>query len=624
MNSAVTERTVKPDSSGSNETKDLSLQPANDMPLTRSFDAVLKAHSIKQESDEDVIFKPQVRDKPTRQPVSARVKMLATKQMGQVRPVDDGNIEWYDPHRKEWSMLMSPADTFIIVLTLSGPAVYHTNIRRALLEEAATHGRYRKHDYHGFRSVLNDFHRLPNGSWQGGTGCCKLTRHLHGVQHNSDACQTAFHPLYANNGSKRENWPEILFQYQPTEADFKHPKPGLWIWRDGRVIIDLNDDAMLDYPEIPVTLARHADTWLLQTCMRLNNHISLQDFRGRMIGELKVIRADPMGRNRISMNMTRFRKFACCLTWNSIREVDYQRDYLDKKLPRRCIRSNSTESFRMLDSWEVAEMELQHAGKFLNRTRGMAKDKSEDRARTVYTRKKKEYKTLKAAFLRSNGGPRIDYDAEDEEYRKHLQQLVKNEPSGVKGEESDDEEMKTEDNEVPPMKMNSAKRISAIKAAYILPNTPPASPVFQREVSSSLKFQCPRQHAQITPFVTTAPNSVEDAQLVYDLLKPTRFHFEKMTGTKPPVTEADECYNCQFTDIDDALKEWHDEHKPLRGMRRGKLVGLDGIDEDYFYWNKKWVEAWYGPKVYLEDTRMQTDRIEEWGMQEGTDESELE
>ncbi|KAI4240063.1 MAG: hypothetical protein L6R42_011593, partial [Xanthoria sp. 1 TBL-2021] len=200
------------------------------------------------------------------------------------------------------------------------PAVYHQDIREQLIKDAARLGRYR--------------HHLARGK-------DKLDI-------------TAFHPAYAENGPERQHWPKILFQYAPTMSNFLHTKPPIWQLHDGRVVIDCNNDAMNDYPEIPVTLARNADSWLMLTCMRLNNHITIQDFRGRMPGDRKMSMADPLGRNRISMNMTRFRKFGCCLTWNSIRNVDTQREYLDKKLPRRCIRLNSTESFRKLFPWEVA------------------------------------------------------------------------------------------------------------------------------------------------------------------------------------------------------------------------------------------------------------------------------
>ena len=108
--------------------------------------------------------------------------------------------------------------------------------------------------------------------------------------------------MFADHRAKRQHWPKtiqlcllhyvcdkgkvkterLLFKHHPILADFQDEKPGIWIWHDGRVILDLNNDAIRDFAEILATLARKADCWLLQTCMRLNNHIILQDILGRM------------------------------------------------------------------------------------------------------------------------------------------------------------------------------------------------------------------------------------------------------------------------------------------------------------------------------------------------------
>ncbi|KAL8705110.1 MAG: hypothetical protein Q9201_001755 [Fulgogasparrea decipioides] len=538
---------------------------------------------IRQSSDsEHVKSEDEVRALPVRsRPVSARVKLQSTKKMGRVQYVAGGNLEWFDPQQKSWR-----------------PAVYHKDIRQELIQLAAN-----------------------MGEWQ-----------VEMARGKDPLDVTAFHPAYAAYGPEREDWPKILFQYLPTVTDFEHAKSDLWIWYDGRVVIDVNNDGMPDYPELPYTLARHADPWLLVTIMRLNNHITLQDFRGRMMGDLKLARADPLGRNRISMNMTRFRKFSCCLTWNTSRQKDTQREYLEKKLPRRCIRLNSTESFRMLDAWEVAELELQEAGKHLSRTRAFEKDKTPSHSHKVWHNKLKQVKMLKASFDRTHPeGTPNDYDTEDDEYQHDVQHALQAQPSGVKKEENNDNKeimlvypvrygknaakVKGEDTMISEVSADCSK--SAVKTAYKFPYTPPSS---EHEVAGPQMSRCPNLHPVLADLLTVAPSDVTDAGLLYDLLNPTRIHFEKLTDTRAPYTESDECYRCQHAVFQDALNEWHKQEGGLQGSEPEMLIGLQYVDHERFYWNMKWARAWYGPKLYLPDLgRMQTDGQTEWGCEE-TDE----
>ncbi|KAL8868670.1 MAG: hypothetical protein Q9174_004837 [Haloplaca sp. 1 TL-2023] len=441
--------------------------------------------------------------------VQAHVKAQMTKNQGQVRHNDNagGQLEWFDKVRKAWR-----------------PAVYHSDIRRQLVEEASQAGTYRMVTIKLLKTMI-------------------LTFVGHEMSHGKDRLDvTAFHPMFANNGAQREHWPKILLQYLSTPADYQDQKPGIWTWHDGRVILDLNDDAMRNFAELPVTLASNADAWLLQACMRLNNNINYQDFRGRMPGGLKDHAADPLRRTRISVHLLTFRKYACCLTWKVARTIDHQRQYLDKKLPIRCHRLNSTESFRNLDAWEVAELESLSAGKCLSKSRGTVKDTSAERSRALVNRKMEQVKKLKKKFLRDNGGPCTDdYDEEDATYH--------------------------------------------------------------------LKHNCPRNHAQVYPFITTGPKSVADAELIRKLLKPTRKHYRWLTGHSAPRTEADECYICQFLDIEEEMVRWNREYR-FSGMEPGDLIGIDGVDDDSFCWNHEWDTEMFGEKIDLGDERAETDRTE--------------
>ncbi|KAL8856667.1 MAG: hypothetical protein Q9178_006734 [Gyalolechia marmorata] len=463
-------------------------------------------------------------------------KKVTAKPVGSVRYDEDG-LEWFDPNQSVWR-----------------PAVYHQDIRKRLIADAARLGQYR--------------HELARGK-------DKLD-------------VTAFHPAYARNGPERKHWPKILFQYAPTMADFLHSKPQIWQLHDGRVVIDCNNDAMNDFPEIPVTLARNADSWLLLTCMRLNNHITIQDFRGRMPGELKTNMADPLGRNRISMNMTRFRKYGCCLTWNSIRNVDTQREYLDKKLPRRCIRLNSTESFRKLHPWEVAESELQDAGRFLKRTRSSFKDVSKAKSRQVYKRKRAEFDQLKRSFDLTKPSGQDDYDAEDEEFAKKQKA----------GFQSDGKAAEIALDMVKPgRRKRPGQGTLSAKDILVLPDDSRA------DAKTEERKMCPRRHKEYAGFLTRAPSNIKEAQLLYDLLRPSRIHYEMNTRQVAPETFGDECYKCQSSDLQNSVIDWHELHPVFEAMEPAKLIGLQYVVNGELYWNTDWNEAWFGlqPMVNPDD-----------------------
>ncbi|KAL9024065.1 MAG: hypothetical protein Q9196_006787, partial [Gyalolechia fulgens] len=466
------------------------------------------------------------------------------KAMGKVRTDDNGLLEWLHPLTGQWC-----------------PAVYHEQIREYLITEAAKLGAYRFPMARGKRPL--------------------------------DV--TAFHPAFRNNGAKRDNWPKILFQYLPFYSDLSHVKPEFWQLHDGRFVIDLNNDGMHDYPHMPATLARKADAWLLLALMRMNCTISIQDLRGRMPGGMDRSRTDPMGRNRISMNMQRFRKFACCLTWTSMQHSNVQRDYLDQKLPRRCLRENTTKTFRILYQHEAAELDLVDAGKFLHRTRAKERDLSEAKSKAVYAKKLEEYRDQKRRFDKKypDGGPK-DYDTEDEVFRVTFGNQQEPEQGLPPVEDSEEEApRRAAETQVGPPTLSS-------KRLFVLPDH--EATLWNEDVV------CPRYHRNYAGFLTTGPNNLTRAQLIYDLLQPTREHFRSCTGSYPPKTAGDECYTCQHGDIQDALNEFHVRaHGPhLSYVQVVKLIGILWLDREVLYWNNNWDEAWFGPRlVFSKDTLAQ-------------------
>lgn len=478
------------------------------------------------------------------------------------------------------------------------------------------------------------------------------------VHELTEAPQTAFHPAFKDHGSDRENWPEILFQYLPRQSDLRNVKPDYWYHHDGRVVLDVNDNAMFDYPEMPCTLAKNADAWLMVTLMRMNSTITLQDLRGRMIGDRGENRADPLGRNRISMNMQRFRKHACCLTWNAIREADVQREYLEKKLPRRCLRQNSTKSFRLLHQWEIAELDSIDAGKFLSRTQNRANNKSTVQAQEVYEKKVEEVRALKAALeWKHPDGIPDEYDTEDDIYaaqhgepsRRSAQVAMVTAkapeatmvpgyyPAGSSQPVAPDATMAENDKSVEVIESELAKAISAALAEddpAVESNKgenedihSPVKPALAKrrgrkrkhekvddQVESSpkrlwvlpdegdpvdadaekVRAKCHGGHRNYAKFLTAAPSSVQEAQMVYEMLEPTRRHFRVCTGFDTGRTEGDDCYLCQYWQIQRELNEWHRDDPFKEEFEVPMLVRVLYVDDSTLYWNVPWNRCDFG------------------------------
>ncbi|KAL8926709.1 MAG: hypothetical protein Q9208_002783 [Pyrenodesmia sp. 3 TL-2023] len=536
----------------------------------------------------------------------ARKRNLSFKKPGRVRTVGEGHgatHEWYHPRDQEWI-----------------PAVYHQDIRLDLFHTAGQLGQYS--------------HPMSGGKY-------------------GESDRTAFHPALKDCGPDRENWPKILFKYLPHQSDLTHVKPDYWYLHDGRVIVDLNDDAMFDYPEMPHTLAKNTDAWLLVTLMRLNNTITLQDLRGRMVGDRGPNRADPLGRNRISMSMQRFRKFACCLTWNTIREVDVQRDYLEKKLPRRCFRENSTKSFRLLHNWEVAELDSIDAGKFLSRTQNRAHNRSTIQAEEVYRKKVEEATALRVAFeMKHPDGIPNEYDTEDDVYAAQHAAPKRGPapvammtakapeaimvpgyyPAGTNPKAPDiiaaqnDESIESDlakaigmtlegddpavgsssgngggvqsDTKPAPVKRKGrrSKQEKVEQAEYnskrlwVLPNE--GDPVDAE--AEKRRSKCHGGHRNYAKLLTTAPSSVQEAQMVYDLLEPTRRHFKFCTGCDAAPTEGDDCYQCQYRQIQSELNDWHRADRSIDPMQVCMLVRVLYVDDSALYWNVPWNRHIFG------------------------------
>lgn len=131
---------------------------------------------------------------------------------------------------------------------------------------------------------------------------------------------TAYFPPHQNWGEERSNWPKIIFQYEPGPREQSTTTDVLWSTPQGQIVLDINNDPVLVYQEIPVTLSSRFEPVFMEAVLRSNRKITQKDLRARMprfpTAESKASGKDVINRNTLSMSMTRFRRAAGCISWN--------------------------------------------------------------------------------------------------------------------------------------------------------------------------------------------------------------------------------------------------------------------------------------------------------------------
>ena len=230
---------------------------------------------------------------------------------------------------------------------------------------------------------------------------------------------TSFHPDQRDWSVDRAEWPSILHQFKPTKIDLRKRRLPTWMTRDGRVILDINDDPVLDYNEIPTTVSSKLEAPLMEAICRSNMNIHIKDIRARMLRDPKGgwngSGRDPVRNGNLSMSMTRFRAKAGLLSWGKRDGSQALQEYMEKILPQACKDANSTKNFRDLHPHEMAEMRLQNVGRFPERSR-MHQDHSETRKEEVKQEAIARIERLKQRFqVENNGMTSTGHDATEED-----------------------------------------------------------------------------------------------------------------------------------------------------------------------------------------------------------------
>ena len=233
------------------------------------------------------------------------------------------------------------------------PAIYHSEIRGALILAASHNGSYGD-EYLPLRSlpalIVIDFTREA------------------GDEAND---VTSFFPPQKNWGLARPDRPSIVFEYKRgNRKDPTYPDNAIPLWfHEGRLVIDIDNHAVRRFQNIPDALSSKLEGCFMEAMGREDSRILHKDFRARMPrtilkGNKHVPAPTP---NVLSQRRRRFREKAACISWNNRAGTETRNSYIENLLPAACKALNSTEDFRDLFDYELAELQNKNLGKFSER-----------------------------------------------------------------------------------------------------------------------------------------------------------------------------------------------------------------------------------------------------------------
>ncbi|KAL8827081.1 MAG: hypothetical protein Q9191_003402 [Dirinaria sp. TL-2023a] len=316
--------------------------------------------------------------------------------------------------------------------------------------------------------------------------------------------QTAYHPGQRTWGGDRPDRPDILFQHHPSllaKAQRQAQNVFEFLMHKDRIVIDPESRRPIrNFPELPKTISSQEPGWSLEAMSRLNEWINMDDFRDRMPHEHR-----PTVRS-LSMRRSRFRWNAGLLAWTPREGSKAIKEYLESKLPKICLETNSTRSFRDLYEEEREEMKEASRGKYPERKR---KEKRAEKSENSRLKKEKKGKDL------SRPASRARSRSPHRERAIAHQASVQSESAGLQHEKGKEKAPAAEQD--PELLLEQAQE-----------------PYDWRE-------QAPDEH--------------EDIRVVHYALMPARYQFIHLTGLAPPFpSNQRRSYNEQYAELQQMLE----------------------------------------------------------------------
>ncbi|MCJ1393448.1 hypothetical protein MMC18_006323 [Xylographa bjoerkii] len=490
---------------------------------------------------------------------TAVLKELLDKMVGTVRRLaDGGSVEWFDPDRETWRMLTHPrTGRALQLLTYSkDAAVYHDDIRDSLIAQASALGAYRYP--HGTGTLPND--------------------------------TTSYKEEQRDWGADRAHWPPILYQYEPTKPAPRTPRPSHWKTEAGDLILDIVNNPLLDYAELPHTISSCEKPAFLEAWLRSNSRIVMKDIRARMLQDPRGDwdgGVDPIRSGTLGMRMTRLRETHGMISWRRKKGSDQIKNYLDSLLPQACKDANSIKDFRVLHPHEKYALHLNNIGQMPERGHANGKDLSDKKKAAVNREARAKYESLKAAFEEQQAagtyalGHGASSSSETElEALLDLEERDEDDAAGALrnldlGAEYDNDDW------LSSLQPRNQANVNDNHAGAGVGE--PGSASASREESSPTNDAENSERNEEIGFLDLQAIEQVHQDLLFQLLAPTRRHFATLTGHQPTRTTPTASYHEQWDELQMELEEHWDAARSQG--QEPDLVGLARLTRAEIRWN---------------------------------------
>ncbi|MCJ1380679.1 hypothetical protein MMC17_003787 [Xylographa soralifera] len=466
--------------------------------------------------------------------------------VGTVRRLAGGGaVEWFNSNSETWHA-----------------AVYHDDIRDFLIAQASALGAYRYP--HGVGNLPNDITAFKRG---------------------------AITQKQRDWGADRAHWPAILYQYEPTKPAPKTPRPDHWKTAAGELILDIVNDPVLNYTELPDTISSCEKPAFLEAWFRSNSRIIMKDIRARMLQDPKGEwdgGVDPIRSGTLGMRMTRLRETHGMISWRKKKGSEQIKTYLDSILPQACKDANSIKDFRVLYPHERFALHLGNIGQMPERSHAGIKDLSEEKKLAVNQEARTKYESIKAAFEakqaagttalepKESSSSEIDLEAlleleeaDDSDAGDALQNL------DLSAEYDNDDWLS---NLMPRSQANvddsnAGAKVNELEIAGV-----------HRDEGSPASVADTTDTDDEGDFLALDAEHQVHQDLLFQLLAPTRLQFVTFTGRQPASTTATTSYYEQWEELQVELEEYWDAAATQGQVP--ELIGLAHLTRSEIRWNK--------------------------------------
>ena len=299
------------------------------------------------------------------------------------------------------------------MLIAVAPAIYHYEIRTALLARASNNGQL---DY------------------------------AHPRQGKGGNDKTAFLESQKDWGGAKDQWPAIKDDVLNRFERQGYPAPTydvLCMYHGDKIVLDLDNHPVKDYHDIPLVLSSEMEGWLMEAIWRVDSRIERTDFRARMVSDLifthrseKLTFSQPQSTRRadntskplfglsaIGNRQMRFRKDAGLISWNARSGSDALRQAVEKKRSDQDRANNSIKDVTKLTKKEISEAAEINKGKFMSRAGNRLLTDEERQAR-----EDKQLSAKKRTYKRSESEAFDDVDVENQQSKRRRVERREEEP----------------------------------------------------------------------------------------------------------------------------------------------------------------------------------------------------